>query len=486
MAKIADKYLSVDPWKIIEDGFHADKSRVSESLFSLANEHMGVRGYFDEGYSGDHLIGCYLNGIYEEHNLLEPTVYKGISNRICFMVNTVDWLYTRIAMGDEVLDLHLSRFSDFRRELDFRTGELRREFVWNAKSGRRVKVAFSRFLSMPEFELGFQRITLTPLNFSGPVSLTWGMDFSVMHEIYRHNFWDCPRKFSQDGVWAIQGVSRNIHHAVFAGSAILSGAPAQTESLVEGQRVGCRFEAELAENREYRLERVTAMSTARRPQSGADESWSRGMARLEQAGKMHYSDALEANTRYWQEFWTKSDITIEGDPETQQGIRFCIFQMQQTYRGAVPGTNIGAKGLTGEAYNGNTFWDTETYCLPFYLFSNPQAARALIDFRYKTLPQALERAQGSGLPGACYPIATIDGTESCTLWQHASLQFQPTTAVAYAIWHYVKITGDTAFLYAKGVELLVPDLPLSGQPRPVVAPGTSLAITPSWGRTSSR
>jgi maltose phosphorylase len=164
---------------------------------------------------------------------------------------------------------------------------------------------------------------------------------------------------------------------------------------------------------------------------------------------------LEQNRSYWKNFWAKSDIVIDGDPETQQGIRFCIFQMQQTYRGAIAGANIGAKGLTGEAYNGNTFWDTETYCLPFYLFSNPGAAKSLIDFRYRTLPQALTRAKDLDCEGACYPVATIDGTESCTLWQHASLQFQPTTAVAYAIGHYVNVTGDSAFLKAEGAEMLI-------------------------------
>ena len=129
--------------------------------------------------------------------------------------------------------------------------------------------------------------------------------------------------------------------------------------------------------------------------------------------------------------------------------------MQQTYRGVVDGANIGAKGLTGEVYNGNAFWDTETYCLPFYLFSNPKAAKALLTYRHKTLPQAEARARELDCEGACYPVATIDGTESCTLWQHASLQFQPTTAVSYAIEHYAKTTGDTTFLQNEGAEMLV-------------------------------
>jgi maltose phosphorylase len=139
----------------------------------------------------------------------------------------------------------------------------------------------------------------------------------------------------------------------------------------------------------------------------------------------------------------------------QQGIRFSMFQLLQTYSGAVPGTNIGAKGLTGEAYNGNAFWDTETYCLPFYLFTNAQAARGLIEYRYATLPQALERAKVLDCVGACFPIATIDGTESCTLWQHASLQFQPTSAVVFAIQHYTRVTGDKSLLEEKGLELLI-------------------------------
>src|SRR5687768_5164953 len=177
MAKVADKYLCVDPWKIIEDGFHSDRSEVSESLFSLANEHQGVRGFFDEGYSGESLIGAYLNGIYEER-FTEGTSYKGISNRLAFMVNTVNWLYTRIEADGETLDLVKSKFSNFRRELDFRSGELRREFIWETASGRKLKLTFQRLLSMDIKELACQQIRILPLNFSGKIMLTVGLDFS--------------------------------------------------------------------------------------------------------------------------------------------------------------------------------------------------------------------------------------------------------------------------------------------------------------------
>jgi len=443
MAKVADKYLSVDPWKIIEDGFHPDRSEVSESLFSLANEYQGARGFFDEGYSGQSLVGVYLNGIYEER-FGEEMSYKGISNRLAFMVNTVNWPCTRVKVDGEALDLAKSNFSGFRRALDFRTGELRREFIWETSSGKKLQLVFLRLLSMETKELACQQIRITPLNFSGKVSLTAGLDFSVPHRMFNQNFWECVRK----GDGAILGVSHNIGHCLFAGMQVSAEAP---QVPVEAEKfIGVRLDVDVVEGQESVVGKSVTLHAERNPA----QAWEKGMLQLQTSTK-RYEKVLNCNRAYWENFWANSDITIDGDAETQQGIRFCIFQMQQTYRGAINGANIGAKGLTGEAYNGNAFWDTETYCLPFYLFSNPNAARALIDYRYKTLPQALARAKDLDCEGACYPIATIDGTESCTLWQHASLQFQPTTAVAYAIWHYFNVTRDKIFLQSEGIELLI-------------------------------
>jgi maltose phosphorylase len=452
MAKIADKYLEVDPWKIIEAGFHADHSQVSESLFSLSNEHQGVRGFFDEGYSGESLLGAYLNGIYEARMVAEPSAYKGISNRLAFMVNTVNWLHTRLEVDGETLDLAKSKFSDFRRELDFRSGELRREFVWETASGKQLKLVFLRLLSMQTKELACQQIRITPLNFSGPLNLTTGLDFSILHRMMNTNFWDCPRTTCSQAGSGILAVSKSIHQRMFAGfkmNADAAQVPFEAEKFV-----GAHLVLDLKQGLESVFSKTVILHSDRNPDQPLEDAWQHGMALL-QAANDSYAQVYQQNRLYWDDFWAKSDISIDGDADTQQGIRFCVFQMQQTYRGAIEGANIGAKGLTGEAYNGNAFWDTETYCLPFYLFSNLAAAKSLIDFRYKTLPQAMARAKNLDCAGACYPVATSDGTESCTLWQHASLQFQPTTAVAYAIAHYVNVTGDTAFLHSEGAEILV-------------------------------
>ncbi len=449
MAKIADKYLLVDPWQIAEVGFAKDRAEVSESLFSLANEHQGIRGFFDEGYSGDSLVGAYINGIYEERFVAEAIAYKGISNRLCFMVNTVNWVFCRLTVDGETLDLAHSQFSNFRRELDFRSGELRREFVWHTASGKKLRIHFGRLLSMNRAELACQQIKITPLNFSGDVSITMGLDFTIQHQTFGKSFWVCER-YAHD---ALLGVSENLGHRLFAGMVVQ--VEGEQTAVSTPNFTATNLSLDLAEGQETIIEKVVILYTNRDTTQPLDTVWENGRSLLQQVAHISYADLLAENQTYWANFWAKSDVTINGDPETQQGIRFCLFQMQQTFRGFVPGANIGAKGLTGEAYNGNAFWDTETYCLPFYLFSNPEAAKALIDFRYKTLPQALDRAQELDCEGACYPVATIDGTESCTLWQHASLQFQPTTAVAYAIEHYVNITGDTAFLQAEGGEMLV-------------------------------
>ena len=162
----------------------------------------------------------------------------------------------------------------------------------------------------------------------------------------------------------------------------------------------------------------------------------------------------EENRRFFGDSYAKSDIVIDGDASDQQGIRFCIFQMLSAYHGLESDNNIGAKGLTGEAYSGHAFWDSETYCLPYYLFNDQQSAKNLLLFRFATLEEAKQRAKDLDCEGACFPIATRNGKEACTLWQHASTQLQPTSAVAYAIFHYMNLYHDDAFMKECGAEML--------------------------------
>ncbi len=454
MTKIADIYYNSNPWSIIEEGFNPAYSLVSESIFSLGNEYMGVRGYFEEGYSGDCLVGSYFNGIYESQNV-EASAYKGMITKTEFIVNAVDWLYLRIQVDGETVDLNYSEFRDFKRELNLRTGVLNRSYLWVLKDGRELKLEFERFLSMPKVHYAGQRIRMTALNFSGEVVVTAGLDFSNVHHMVGKNLWDCKERNAGEKWCSILADTINTNQSVFSCS-YFTGDAKKEQDIVESKKVLKKFTFYLEPHKTEILTRVCINQIKKEDSLEEEEAFLRNCRNCE--GTFHWADydTLKADSaKWWERMWEDSDIAIDGDELNQQGIRFCIFQMHQTYHGADRGAIIGAKGLTGEAYSGNTFWDTETYCLPFYIFNNAEAAKNLLDFRKLTLPEAKERAKALDCKGAFYPIATISGRECCSLWQHASLQLQPSTAVSYGIWHYEKVTKDEAFVFETGLPILI-------------------------------
>ncbi len=452
--KTADRYLEVDPWKIVENGFHPGRGRVSESLFSLANESMGVRGYFDEGFGGDRHQGAYINGVYEARKI-SPS-YKGISTSGNYMVNTLDWLYTRVTAEGETLDLNRSRFDGFRRELDMREGTLAREFTWHLPSGGRVRLRFSRFVSMETPQLGGQRLEVEALDGDVDLQLRFGLDFDTFHEASdRKNFWDCPRKGLEGGMPCILGRTVNTGKMVFSGFALDAPAGTRKEYFEEEKLVGYRVALKAAPGKPLAFDKKVVNESGFDSGLPVDKAWRQGVEAADKVAGKPYDALQAAHSLYWGRLWETLDIRIEGDPENQQGIRYCVFQLHQTYHGNNPRANIGAKGLTGEFYNGHTFWDTEAYCLNFYLFNNPAAARNLLLYRYHHLPQAIQRARDIDCEGACFPFATINGEEDCGLWWIANTEIHVGLAVFYAIWHYERVTGDEDFLFKEGAELLV-------------------------------
>lgn len=455
MQKYADKYLKLDPWMIIEEGFDSDRCNVSESIFSLGNEYMGVRGYFEEGYKKGEFIGSYFNGVYEETKEAAALHYKGIVRDTHFMINSVNWLYTRVYIDDEVLDLSSSEFDEYKRVLDLRTGILNRSFIWKTSSGKHVQLNFERFVSMDSPRYGFQRITIKPLNFDGEVKVIMGLDFDVIQKSTAKKYWTTiKREMLEDCIYVL-GKTFFTEQKVFSASNILVDSTHESKVIKDEDFIGYELIINGTQGIETKIDKAVLNYVEKRKEIEADEVIKAASKLVNNFDSICYNKEKEKHIDYWTKVWDKFDITIDGDMDNQQGIRYCIFQMHQTYHGEDPSLNIGAKGLTGEAYNGHTFWDTETYCLPFYIFNNPRAAKNLLEYRYNTLPMAIERAKQLDCEGACYPIATLNGREACSLWQHASLQMQPSTAVAYGVFHYVKLTEDKEFLYDKGCEMLV-------------------------------
>ncbi len=467
-SKTADRYFNVDPWHVIEQGFNPEKSRIAESMFSLANEFMGIRGYFEEGYSGDSLLGSYFNNLYEEMHVSHPQLFKGIVTRKCFGVNSVDWLYTRIWLDEEQLDLANVSFSDFERSLDMKAGTLHRSFIWETASGKKLKCSFMRFLNMSNSYMGCQKITLEPVNFSGTITVRFGLDYSILHEIAGgwdqttvsdssekrgENFWNVSHMEYDGTMVSALGKTLNSGHYLFSSFRLDSSQTFDAELIKEEKITALQASVACNEGCPAVFDKMVVNYWEK--SDSAENVFESGKKIAQQTASLSLDEAHTAHIDYWNNAWDSIDIQIDDDPEHQQGLRFSLFNLHQTYHGWDPNLNIPCKGLTAEVYNGNVFWDTETYCLPFYIFTNPAAAKNLLRYRHKYLPQACERARQLDCEGARYPMMTLDGTESCATWQHGDFEIHVSVAISYAIWHYAHLTHDTDFLYSQGIEVLL-------------------------------
>lgn len=456
MGKRRDKYLDTNPWAIIETGFHPGKSLVSESIFSVANEYMGVRGYFEEGYSGDRLPGSYFNGVWSETDIRHAVMYKGLATSWTFMVNAVDWLFTRIRLDGETLDLATCECTEFRRTLDMMNGLYTREFTWLTKTGKQLSICFTRFVSMATPNLGTQKISLKALNFDGVVEIDAGLDFSTIHQtIEQRNHWCIERQLFDTSCTSIMAKAERSHIYLYSSFRLAYDAVPEEENFSHGKLIGKKLTFQLEEDQTVNVYKLVLNHTDKKANGDPLKVWEQGSALAKKQEHLTYDQALLDHTRHWNKVWDDLDIEIEGDADNQQGIRFCLFQLYQTNHGQDGSNNIGAKGLTGEIYSGHTFWDTEAYCLPFYLFTNPPAARNMLLFRHKTLGQAKEWSLEQNCRGACYPMETIDGRESCPVWWHGNLEIHVSGAVGYGIWHYYTVSGDNAFLYNEGLDVLI-------------------------------
>lgn len=453
MAKKADVYFQCLPFAVAEKGFDPGHSRVSESVFSLANEHMGVRGYFEEGGSVDSLLGSYLGGIYELDGEDTPGGYKGIVKQTHYMVCAPDFLYCPMEADGEKLDLGVCSFSDFERVLDLTTGLMSRSFLWKHDRAD-ISVSFQRLLGMEDPRHAAQRVTVRAGKKPVSLRLTFGVNGGVIHQTTGRCDWQ-DRSGRVDGLCAAHLFeTKTTGQKALYGFALHLPEGCDLRPLEKPLFSGFQAEMILRPGQTAVFEKKVWVDSIRRGDQDAGTILLLEKALQSARALPDFENLLKSNTDHYAALWRTADVEIEGDPINQQGIRYCIFQLHQTYRGFDGRNNIGAKGLTGEAYNGHAFWDTETYCLPYYLLNDVQAARNLLMFRYHTLPQARERAGQLDCRGACYPIATLNGKEACTLWQHASLQMQPSTSVAYAIWNYHHLTGDDTFLFREGIEML--------------------------------
>jgi maltose phosphorylase len=457
------QYLKNHEWQIIEEGFDPHLNRVSESIFSLGNGHMGQRANFEESYTGDTHQGTYIAGVYYPDKTRVGWWKNGYPEYFAKVLNAPFWIGIHINIAGQELDLAKCKVENFRRVLDMKQGLLSRSFDATLADGKQVSVNAQRFCSMADGEVGAIKYSITPINFSSPSKITLSIDADVVNKDsnYDEKFWDRVYEEAQMG-WAI--VNAQTKKTFFQ---VCTGIEYRLES--GGQKTGGKVftnakdkyadnvvEVELKQGTELTIYKYAAiLSSENHPKEKIVKNC---LAKIDATSKKGYQQLLNEHAAVWAHKWEECDITIDGDIAAQQGIRFNIFQLMQTYTGDDPRLNIGPKGFTGEKYGGSTYWDTEAYCLPFYLgTSDPSVARQLLIYRYKHLPKAIENAKKLGFKdgAAFYPFVTMNGEECHNEWEITFEEIHRTSAMAYAMRDYVNYTGDKNYFVDYGLEVLI-------------------------------
>ncbi|WP_192820607.1 glycoside hydrolase family 65 protein [Rufibacter sp. LB8] len=457
------QYLTVDEWSIIEEGFHPDYNKISESVFSLGNGRMGQRANFEEAFTGETLQGNYVAGVYYPDKTRVGWWKNGYPEYFAKVLNAANWIGIDVQVNGETLDLNLCQVSNFRRELNMREGWLERQCTATLPSGKQVRVVSKRFTSIVQDEVGAIKYSVTPLNFSGTLTFTPYVDADIINadSNYDEKFWNEVQQQAspQEGYVTVE--TKKTAFQVCTGQKIKVTQNGQeiaiTSTPIERPKyIASTFEVTAAQGQETVVYKYAAnLSSENYAKSDLLANTQKVVAAAAEKG---FEQLLQEQAAAWAAKWEESDIVIEGDAAAQQGIRFNIFQLNQTYTGEDERLNIGPKGFTGEKYGGTTYWDTEAYCLPFYLATaDPQVARNLLIYRYKHLPKAIENAEKLGFTGgaALYPMVTINGEECHNEWEITFEEIHRNGAIAHAIHDYIRYTGDDAYLAEFGLEVLV-------------------------------
>ncbi len=446
------------PWRVIEKGFDPRQMRIGESLTSIGNGYMGLRGNFEEDYTGDTHQGTYLGGVWFPDKTRVGWWKNGYPEYFGKVINAPNLIGIHVLIDGVPLDLARATVWEYIREIDMRTGVQHRRVMMDTRKGS-IKLEAWRFVSLRTRELLALRYTLTP-SFEADFELVPYIDGNVRNEDanYGECFWEMLDSEAEGNACAIK--VRTIPNSFgtprfTVGVAQESRAVSleRTEAVSESGYAATRYAAHVGENTELVVDKFVAVCTSRDMDEGLLVSRAQEIA-CDAAGS-GWEAELEKQKEAWAERWAMADVTITGDDGAQQGIRFNLFQLLSTYSGEDARLNIGPKGFTGEKYGGATYWDTEAYCLPVYMaISGQRVARQLLLYRHQQLAEAFENARAQGLPGALFPMVTFTGRECHNEWEITFEEIHRNGAIAHAIFDYTEYTGDTSYLYGEGLDVL--------------------------------
>jgi maltose phosphorylase len=457
-------YIKPDNWSIIEEGFDVERVKSSESLFSIGNGAMGQRANFEETYTGETFQGSYIAGVYYPDKTKVGWWKNGYPKYFAKVLNAPNWIGIDIEINGESLDLHACKaVKNFRRELNMKEGWYNRSFEATLQNGTEVSVNVRRFLCMNLDEVGVIDYEITPLNQDAKIVYKPYVDAGVSNEDtnWEEKFWeiqDLNHSGNQAFVTARTFKTHFVATTFMQNSILLNDKNLNISPLnVTSGKVKIQFSYEIAvaQGERVSIQKIAGYTVSL---NHKNTQWAAEKV-IKSALDRGYENLLHDQIHAWAKIWEMSDITIDGDVEAQQGIRFNIFQLNQTYSGKDSRLNIGPKGFTGEKYGGSTYWDTEAYCIPFYMATKDQeVARNLLTYRYNQLDKAIENAEvnlGFKNGAALYPMVTMNGEECHNEWEITHEEIHRNGAIAFAIFNYYRYTGDYSYIPEKGLEVLI-------------------------------
>lgn len=446
--------LSLHDWSINEEQFNPEKLNHSETVYTIGNGYLSTRGTFEEYFPGENR-STFIHGIFDD----VPVTFTELAN-------SPDWLEMEIFLDGERFSLSEGTLLGFKRSLELNKAVLRREVRWQSPSGKISKLIFQRFTSLSNIHLCGVRLSITPENYEGMIEVRSGLNGGVDNLGFLH--WH----------WISQACSKNYLTLVTqTRSTKKKLAVGLSQSLHTSDQTG-KNQAWDVHNHPSQISRVNAkpgqeailtkwvtLFTDRDVKDAASTT----LKAVKKLNKLSWEEELQAHEAAWAKEWDRCDVIVEGDAEAQIALRFNIFQLLIAAPRNDERVNIGAKTLSGYGYRGHSFWDTETFMLPFFTYTSPAIARNLLSYRWHNLPGARTKAQGNGYEGAQYPWESADTGEEVTptwvpdpkdrtklirIWT-GDIEIHISSDIAYAINQYWKATGDDAFMAERGAEVIL-------------------------------
>ncbi len=448
------------PWEIIETEFCEENNLQSETIFSLGNGKIGVRGTFEEGFYGNPkktAVGTYINGIYEYNDYHYAWKRPGFPDRTHSMINVANILPIELYIDDEKVCLSDGVVEDYKRVLDLKTGLLKRSFIWTGIKGKKIHIETERFVSLDAMNLAAISYQMKPINFSGTICILSKIDGAVENVIEKK-----PEIGSIDGVptyliklhaddtasYVVQGTWKSqfiigaaMKNEVLNTEIVSSKCCSDDRYVIQQYYVEAKKDETIVFNKYICLD------------AGKELDENELLTEVKLYAEQGYTQLKKKHEEKWADFWQVSDIIIDGDDALQQAVRYNAFQLMQG-AGKDGKTNIGANALTGEGYQGHTFWDTEMYMFPFFLYTQPEVARQLLIYRHHILPEAKKRAKQLDGCGALFSWNSINGEECGFVFEAATAQYHINPDICFAILRYMDATGDDDFLVHYGAEIL--------------------------------